>query len=53
MLPVWGEKKMCTGFLWGKSEGKRLLGKHAHRWEDNIKMNLKEMGRGVDWIHLA
>jgi len=30
----------------GKPEGKRLLGKPRHRWEDNIKMDLQEMGCG-------
>jgi hypothetical protein len=30
------------------------LGRPRHRWEDNIKMNLREVGLGdVDWIHLA
>jgi len=33
-----------------KLEGKRPLGRHRHRWEDNIKMDLKEIG--MDWIHL-
>ena len=38
----------------GKPEGKRPLGRHRRRWEDNIKMNLQEMGcRGMDWIGLA
>jgi hypothetical protein len=37
----------------GKPEGKRLLGVPRHRWEDNIKMDLREIGwGGVDWIHL-
>jgi hypothetical protein len=37
-----------------KSEGKRSLGKHRYRWEDNIKMDNKEIGHeDVDWIHLA
>jgi hypothetical protein len=37
-----------------KSEGKRTLGKPRRRWEDNIKMYLKEMGcGGMDWIELA
>jgi hypothetical protein len=30
----------------GKSEGKRTLGRHRHRWEDNTKMDLKEVRRG-------
>jgi len=38
----------------GKPEGKRPLGKPRHRWEDNIKMDLQEVGfGGVDWIELA
>jgi len=44
-----GEKKKVYRVFMGKSEGKRLLGKHAHKWEDNIKMDLKEMGGG-GWI---
>ena len=37
----------------GKPEGKRPLGRHGHRWEDNIKMNLQEVGCGsMDWIEL-
>jgi hypothetical protein len=36
------------------SEGKRPLRRPRHRWEDNIKVHLKETGlEGVDWIHLA
>jgi hypothetical protein len=37
-----------------KPEGKRLLGKPRHRWVDNIKLHLGEIGwGGVDWIGLA
>ena len=32
--------------LVGKPEGKRPLGRPRHRWEDNIKMDLEEVGRG-------
>jgi len=40
--------------LVGKSEGKRPLGRPRPRWEDNIKMDLQEVGfRGMDWIKLA
>jgi hypothetical protein len=40
--------------LVGKPEGKRVLGKPKHGWEDNIRMDLREGGwEGVDWIHLA
>jgi hypothetical protein len=38
----------------GKSEGKRPLGRSRHRWEDNIKMDLRGIGwGGVDWIDMA
>ena len=37
-----------------KPEGKRPLGRPRHRWEDNIKMDLEEVGYGgMDWIELA
>jgi hypothetical protein len=40
--------------LVGRPEGRRLLGRPGHRWEDNIKMDLREIVCGdVDWIHLA
>jgi hypothetical protein len=40
--------------LVGKQEVKRPLGKRKRRWEDNIKMNLRETGwGGIDWIDLA
>ena len=35
-------------------EGKRPLGRPRHRWEDNIKMDLQEVGGGCgDWMELA
>jgi len=40
--------------LVGKLEGSRPLGRPRHRWEDNIKMDLREVVCGVmDWIVLA
>ena len=40
--------------LVGKTEGKRPLGRPRRRWEDNIKMDLEEVGRGCgDWMELA
>jgi hypothetical protein len=40
--------------LTGRPEGKRPLGRSRHRWEDNIKKDLGEMGiDGVNWIWLA
>ena len=41
-------------FLVGKSEGKRPLGRPWATWENNIKMDLQEVGWwGMDWIYLA
>jgi hypothetical protein len=38
----------------GKPGGKRSLGRIRRRWEDNIKMDLKEAGcGGMDWIELT
>jgi hypothetical protein len=50
-----GEKHILVySVLMGKSEGKRLLGSPTHRWEDNIKINLRGIQWGcLDWIHLA
>jgi hypothetical protein len=40
--------------LVGRPEGKRPLGRPRHRWEDNIKMDIKEIGiDGANWIQLA
>ena len=39
--------------LVGKPEGKRPLGRPRHRWEDNIKMDLMEVGGGGDCMELA
>jgi hypothetical protein len=43
----------CTGFLVGKPEGKRPLGRPRHRWEDGIRMDLRENGwggSGFSWL---
>jgi hypothetical protein len=38
----------------GKPEGKRSLGRSRRRWEDGIRMDLRDIGLGsVDWIQLA
>jgi hypothetical protein len=49
-----GEERGVHSVLVGKPEGKRPLGGPGRRWEDNIKMDLQEVGgvRG-DWIKLA
>jgi hypothetical protein len=47
-------KRNAYGILVGKPEGKRLLERHRRRWENNIKMDLSEIGwGGMDWIHLV
>jgi hypothetical protein len=49
-----GDKRNAHNILVGTPEGKRLLGRPIRPWEDNIRMDLKEIGReGVDWIHLS
>jgi hypothetical protein len=49
-----GEKRGAYRILVGRPEGRRPLGTPRHRWEDNIKMGLQEVGwRGMDWIELA
>jgi hypothetical protein len=49
-----GEKKNAHDIFLIKSAGKRPLGRRRRRWEDNIKMDIREIGlKGVDWIHLA
>ena len=54
MWRVWGEKRGVYRVLVGKPEGKRPLGRPRRRWEENIKMELQEVGcEGVDWIELA
>jgi len=38
----------------GRIEGKKPLRRHRHRWEDNMKMDLQEVGwGGMDWLKLA
>jgi hypothetical protein len=48
-----GEMRNAFRALVGKYEGKRTLGRCRRRWEHNIDKGLKQMGEGVDWIHLA
>jgi hypothetical protein len=49
-----GERKGVYRVLMGKSERKRPLGRSTRRWEDNIKMDLQEVGcGGMVWILLA
>jgi hypothetical protein len=49
-----GERRSVYRILVEKPEEKRQLGRSMHRWESNIKMDLKKVGCGVmDWIELA
>jgi hypothetical protein len=49
-----GEERKVFNILVGKPEGKRPMGRPRRRWEDGIRMDLREIGLvGVDWIRLA
>ena len=49
-----GEKRGVYRVLVGKPKRNRPLGRSRRRWEDNIKMDLQEVGcGGIDWIQLA
>jgi hypothetical protein len=49
-----GERRSVYRVLVGKPEGKRPLGRPRHRWKDNIKKDIQEVGCGfMDWIDLA
>jgi len=49
-----GDRRGVYRVLVEKPEGKRPLGRPRRRWEDNVKMDLQEVGfGGVDWIELA
>jgi hypothetical protein len=46
-----GQERNVYRVLMGESEGKRPLGRPTHRWEDGIRMDLREIGLGsVGWI---
>jgi len=49
-----GERRAIYRVWVGKPEGKRPLGRPRHGWEDNIKVDLQEVGCGsMDWVELA
>jgi hypothetical protein len=49
-----GEERKVYKVLVGKPKGKRPLGRPRRRWEDEIRMDLREIGFGcVDWIRLS
>ena len=54
MWYVWETGEVQTGFWWGGSEGRKPLGRPRNRCEDNINMDLREVGwGGMEWIDLA
>jgi hypothetical protein len=53
MWHAWGRGEVFR-VLVGRPEGKRPLGRPRRRWEDNIKMYLREIGiDGANWIQLT
>jgi hypothetical protein len=52
-----GEMKYAFKILAGKPEGKRLFGRSRHKWEGNIRMDLREMGwmlwTGFMWLRIG
>jgi hypothetical protein len=48
-----GEGRAVHRVLVGKPEGKKPLGRPRRRWEDNIKIDLQEVGGGEDWMEMA
>jgi hypothetical protein len=49
-----GKERNMYRALMGKLEGKRPLRRPRRRWENGMRMDLREIGwRSVDWIHLA
>jgi hypothetical protein len=49
-----GEVRRAYNILVGRPEGRRPLGRPRRRWEDNIKIDIRDIGFvDVDWIHLA
>ena len=53
-VALMGERRGVYRVLVGKPEGQRPLGRPRRRWEDNIKMDLQEVGVGCgDWMELA
>jgi len=53
MWHTWGGERCLQGFGW-RPKGKRPLGRPRHRWEGNIKLDLREMGQtGFSWLRIG
>jgi hypothetical protein len=49
-----GRDEKCIQYFGWKAQRKETIGRPKHRWEENIRMDLREVGwEGVDWFHLA
>jgi hypothetical protein len=52
-----GEKRNACRILVGKPEGKKPIGRPRHRWVDNVKMDLRELGwcdmDWIDWVRIG
>jgi hypothetical protein len=48
-----GKGQGAYRILVGRPEGRKLLGRPRRRWDDNIKIDLQEVGWGMDWIDTA
>jgi hypothetical protein len=54
MQHEWGRRGTLIDYWWGSQRGKSSLGRPRHRWVDNIRMDIGEVGWcDVDWIGLA
>jgi hypothetical protein len=49
MWHAWERGETCTGFWWESPKGKRPLERPKRRWEDGIKMDLREIGWGGEY----
>jgi hypothetical protein len=45
--------KRCVQGMVGKAQRKSLRGRRRHRWEDDIKLIIQNVGLGIDWIDLT
>jgi hypothetical protein len=54
MEHTWGRRDVYTGFWWGNLRDRDHSEDTRRRWEDNIKMDIRDVRRGgMDWIYMA